>query len=149
MAIKERGLYPLGGSGLGVVRTAMGTYDFAVDGGTFGSSITLRSNAVIPINAIIIGGFINLITPLTGGTVTDTISLGTTAGSSATSLVNAAARNATPWATPAGIKAIVPVYTGATAVKMTAAGSFALIVNATSITAGKFDIIVQYMVGSA
>jgi len=117
------------------------TYNFAVDGGAIGT-ITPAAQGTIPKNAIIVGGVINVITALVGSGAT--IALGTTAGSSATSL-----KAATAITSYTGLVALVPVWTAASAFKMTAAGLLQLTVATAALTAGKFDIILDYLVGTA
>jgi hypothetical protein len=128
--------------GLGIVGNAKMTYDFAVDGGVVGL-ITPANSPTIPDNAIILGGTIDITTTLTSGGAA-TIALGTSAGSSATSLKAATA--VATWA--AGQIAVVPVFTAATYVKLTAAGRLTLTVAAFDLTAGKFDVNLVYVVGN-
>ncbi len=133
-----------GNSGL---RVAKATYDFAVDGGAM-ATITPAANATIPINAIIMGGAINNITVETSGGGA-TIALGLSAGGGgAAALLAAAAISGAPWSST-GIKAIIPVFSAATMIKMTAAGVITLTVATATLTAGKFDVEVVYAVGSA
>lgn len=127
-------------AGLGVVRYAKATYDFAVDGGAV-STITFAINAIIPINAIILGGIIDVITPFTTS-ASGTMSIGTLAGSSAASLKAALAA-----ASYTGLVAVVPVFTAATMFKMSAAGAITGTIATGAITAGKANIIVAYVVG--
>src|SRR4051812_40771085 len=76
------------GTGLSL-RMARAKYDFAVDGGGAPGLITPATNAVIPDNAIIVGGLCNSTTALVGSSTT--IAIGTSAGSSANSLKTATA----------------------------------------------------------
>jgi hypothetical protein len=122
------------------VRIARATYSFAVDGGAQGL-ITPATNVTIPNKAIIIGGIIDITTAFTSGG-SATISCGTSAGSSATSL-----KAATAVASWTGLLAIVPVFTAATMVKMTAAGSITLTVATADLTAGIAEIKVIYIPG--
>lgn len=131
-------------TGTGVVRTAHMKYDFAVDGGAV-STITPVLTAALPINSIILGGVINITTSLTSGG-SATIALGTTAGSSTTALKGATA--VASWTSGVTLP-LVPVFTAATFVKMTAAGSLDLTVATAALTAGVFEVIVQYVVGLA
>jgi hypothetical protein len=137
MAVIE-GTRQVGGLGLGVPKSARALYDFAVDGGAV-SAIALRGDRV-PAGAIITDALLNVDTALTGGTVTDTLSLGSEA---ATDLATAAARNAAPWATT-GAKRVT--LTGGTApVKTTVVRPITFTINATALTAGKFTIVVWYV----
>lgn len=124
------------------IGSAKMTYDFAVDGGAIGL-ITPVNSPLIPKNAIIYGGFIDVITGVTSGGAA-TISLGTSAGSSAASL-KAAVILGTEFA--AGIRALVPVFTAGSSVKMTAEGLLTMTVAAFALTAGKFEVDVVYFMG--
>lgn len=126
-------------SGLGLRRVAHVIYNFAVDGGAIGL-ITPAKNATLPDNAIIFGGLINPTTaPTSLGSAT--IAIGTAAGSSTTSL-----KAATAVATYSldAVLATVPVWTAATAFKLTAAGAITLTVAVADLTAGVLDIFVEY-----
>lgn len=128
--------------GLGVVGNAKMTYDFAVDGGAV-STITPTNSPTIPIGAIILGGTIDITTTLTSGGAA-TIALQTSAGMGAGALKAATA--VASWT--AGQLALVPVFTAATYVKMTAAGRPQLTIAAFALTAGKFDVNLVYVVGN-
>lgn len=128
--------------GQGVVGWAKMTYDFSVDGGAIGL-ITPANSPVLPQGAIILGGIIDITTTLTS-TGAATIALGTSAGSSATSLKAATA--VATWA--AGLLTLVPIFTAATMFKLTADGRLTLTVAAVALTAGKFDVNVCYVVGN-
>ncbi len=131
--------FGLGGS----LRMARAKYSFAVDGGAVGL-ITPATNAVIPDNAIIIGGILNPTTALVG--TSSTIAVGTSAGSSAASL-KAATAEAT-YSVDA-VLATIPVFTAASAVKLTAAGSITITVAVAALTAGVMEITVFYFVAAA
>lgn len=123
---------------IGELKFARGDYDFVVDGGAV-STITLRGDTV-PSGAIVTDSFIKVVTALTGGTVTDTLSAGV---ESTTDLQSAAARNAAPWSTT-GTKRITLTATTAPAVT-TAARSLRFVINGTALTAGKFSLVVAYV----
>lgn len=122
------------------IRLARATYDFSVDGGAV-STITPATNSVIPDKSIILGGIIDITTAFTSGG-SATISCGTSAGSSATAL-----KAATAVASWTGLLAVVPVFTAATMVKMTAAGSITLTVAVAALTAGKAEVKLLYIPG--
>ncbi len=126
-------------AGLGLVQVAYARNSFAVDGGATGL-ITPAVNTVIPANAIVLGGLMNPSTALVGATAT--ISAGTSAGSSAASL-----KAATAVATYSidALLPTVPVFTAATAVKMSAAGSITLTVAVAPLTAGVMEIWAVYL----
>lgn len=129
-------------TGLGLLRTARAKYSFVVDGGAI-STITPASNATIPDNAIIVAGTINATTaPTSGGLAT--ISFGTSAGSSTTSLLGA-----TAIATFTLDSTINSTATFAAPVKMTAAGSITLTVAVDTLTAGVIEVTVLYFVAAA
>lgn len=129
-------------TGLGVLRVARAKYSFAVDGGAI-STITPNLNATIPDNAIIIGGSINSTTaPTSGGLAT--ISFGTSAGSSATSLLGI-----TAIATFTLDSTINSVATFAAPVKMTASGSITLTIADFVLTAGIIEVTLLYFVAAA
>lgn len=127
------------------LRMARARYDFAVDGGGAPGLITLAVSDIIPDNAVICGGFCNSITAASTGS-SPTIAIGTSAGSAANSLKAATASST--FSTDA-IVALVPVWTAATAIKMTAAGTITITTATAALTAGVFDIVVFYYVATA
>jgi len=132
-----------GNGGLGQVGNAKMTYDFAVDGGAI-STITPSNSPTLPANAIILGGTVDITTTLTSGGAA-TIALGLGSGAQIASL-NAATAVASY---AAGQLAIIPVFTAATYVKVTAATRLTLTVAAFALTAGKMDVNVVYIQGNA
>ncbi len=143
-SLTEAMLAAASGFGLGVLRTARAKYDFAVDGGAQGA-ITPATNSAIPDNAIILFGLANSTTAATSGGAA-TIAIGTTAGSSASSL-KAAEAVATFGAD--ALVALIPVMSAASAVKMSAAGQIELTVATADLTAGVIEITVVYIVAAA
>lgn len=130
-------------NGTGLVQYAHARYVFSTDGGAVGL-ITPSANVTIPQNAIIIGGTINITTAFTSGG-SATVSVGTSAGSSATSILTATAVASMT----VGQLAMVPVFTAATYVKLSASGQITVTVGTASLTAGVMDVIVMYLVGNA
>lgn len=117
-----------------------GRYDFAVDGGAVGD-INLTSGTPIPANAIILGGFCEVDTAATsGGAGTLAIKV-----EGAGDIVAAAAVSGAPWSTT-GRKSVVPVFTGATTVKTTAARNIVGTVATAALTAGVVDVVLFYTV---
>ena len=113
-------------------------YDFAVDGGAV-STIDLTSES-IPANAIILGGFIEVDTVLTsGGSATVALN-----SEGAGDLLAAAAISGAPWSTT-GRKSVIPVFTGATTVKTTAARKVQATIATAALTAGVFDVVLFYV----
>lgn len=123
------------------LNTAHAIYSFAADGGAVGA-ITPVSTVTIPANAIIVGATINSTTAVTSAG-SATLAVGTTAGSSATSILAATAKASL------SLDALingVPVF--ATPVKMTAAGSINVTVGTAVLTAGIVEIFVYYTVAA-
>lgn len=133
----------VGNAGLGVTSFGKATYDFTVDAGAIGP-ITPSGSPTLPSGAIIIGGYVECLTlPTSSGLAT--IALGTSAGSSASSLLAATAIASFV----AGTRiAIIPVFTAASSVKLTAAGALTLTIAAFALTAGKFSVHVIYTQGT-
>lgn len=128
------------GSGTGIfaggsqIREIVCHYDFAVQGGN--GTITIGA---VPKGTMIIGGYLNLITPLTGGA-------GSTAAvttQAAGDIVGATLMNAAPWVAPAGkqaIKAKINTPESAVDPTMTTEETVDLVVAVNDLTAGKFDL---------
>jgi hypothetical protein len=118
-------------------------YDFAVEGGGVGV-IPLAAAALalaLPAEAVVIGGFVDVITPPTsGGAATVSVNL-----EAAGDIVAAAAISGAPWST-VGRKSIIPAGTGATTVKTTVARTPAITVAVAALTAGVFDVYLRYIV---
>lgn len=121
---------------------AKAVYNFAVDGGLIGAIIPALSDT-IPANAIAYGGMIFVSTALAGTSAT--ISVGTTAGSSTTSLKAATA--VATYATGA-ILPLVPIMTAGSAFQMTAAGQINITVATTNLTNGVMEIFVVYLLAA-
>lgn len=115
-------------------------YSFATDGGAV-STITPLINANIPANSIIFGVILNPTTALTSGG-SATIAVGTSAGSSTTSLKGA---TAVASYTIDALMAGTPVFTAGSAVKLSAAGSVTLTVATAALTAGVMEVFVFYV----
>lgn len=130
------------GGGLGSVGNAKMTYDFATDGGAI-STITPANSPTIPANAIILGGTCDITTQLTGAANTTALGLGSGAQAAALKAATAVASYTV------GQLAIIPVFTAATYVKVTAATRLTLTIAAGALTAGRMDINVVYVQGNA
>ena len=123
-------------------RWAKAQYDFAVDGGAV-SAIGL--GVTIPDNAIIVGGFIEVITTCTtastdGGTMAISVQ-------GANDIVTATAVSAGGNIWDAGLHDIIPDSTGSTAVKTTAAREVTATIASHAFTAGKFNVWLEYVIG--
>lgn len=135
---------PLEGLGtelMKVKNTLRCSYDFAVQGGAI-SAIKLLDPAgnvaTLPDKAVITQVYIDTITtPTSAGSATIAIGANT-----ATDL-----KAATAIATYTGVIAGVPVGTGATMVKVTAERQILATVAVDTLTAGKFDVYIDYVLG--
>lgn len=116
-------------------RVARADYDFAVDGGAV-STINLIGSAAIPANAVIIGATLDVITALVGAT--STASLGVEAAGDAQA---AASATGAPWSTT-GRKALT------TGSKTTVARDVQFGIGTSALTAGKFALYLEYVVGA-
>lgn len=125
------------------VKTAVGEYSFAADGGAVGS-ITLRGSgalgAGLPLGSVVTGGYVEVDTALTsGGLATVGISL-----EGAGDVVAATVISGAPWSTT-GRKSVIPAGTGATSVKTsTGTRSIVAVVGVAALTAGAFRVVLFY-----
>lgn len=125
--------------GTGDIKTYVGEYDFAVDGGAV-STIVLRSkDGPIPAGSYILSGVLDVLTLFTTGTAA-TAALTVEA---ANDLVSATIVSGAPYSTT-GLKSIIPVGTGATAVKTTVTRSPSIVIATGTITAGKCRLVLVY-----
>jgi hypothetical protein len=122
------------------IQTVRGRYDFAVDGGAVGTT-DMTSAAQIPANAVILGGFVEVdVVATSGGAGTLAINV-----EGAGDIVAAAAVSGAPWSTT-GRKSVVPAFTGASAVKTTAARKIQATIATAALTAGAVDVVLFYVV---
>ena len=137
---------PVGGmDGLGNLRVARATYDFAVNGGAI-SAINL--GVTIPDNAIVCGGFIDVITTcITAGADAGTMAISIQA---ANDIVSAVAVSAGGNAWDAGLHAIVPKANTpeTTGIKLTADRAITATIATQVFTAGKFVVYLYYLEGA-
>lgn len=124
------------------LKSAVGEYDFAVDGGAIGA-ITLRSNDgtgnFIPAGAVIQGGYLEVDTLFTTGTAaTMAISV-----EGANDIISATVVSGAPYSTT-GRKSIVPAFTGATTVKTTVARAIVATIATGTVTAGKGRVVLFF-----
>lgn len=130
--------------GLAGVGVAYARYSFAVDAGAQGAIVpSAPYNTVIPANAILIGGTVDVLAAVTSGGAA-TVAIGTTAGSSATSILAATGKASL---TLNALLNAVPVF--ATPVKMSAAGSINFTVGTADLTAGIIEVMVLFLQPSA
>jgi len=121
------------------VKAVRARYDFAVDGGAVGE-IKLTSGTPIPANALILGGFVEVDTALTG--VTNAAAQVKVQG--ADDIIDGAAVTGAPWSTT-GRKDVIPDFTGSATIKTTAARDIVLVVETAALTAGVFDVVLFYV----
>lgn len=120
------------------LKAIRGRYDFAVDTGSIGAhDLTGES---LPANAYILGGFLEVDTVLAGATATMALSAEGAGDLSAATVVTGA-----PYSTT-GRKSIIPVFTGASIVKTTAARKIVGTIATAAVTAGVFDVVLFYVV---
>lgn len=137
---RRRGDPTAEGGAAGGLIVARGRYDFAADGGAVGA-INLIGSADIPSGAVVLGGYVDVLTALTsGGAATGALKV-----EGAGDLVAATVVSGAPWSTT-GRKSIVPAFTGATSVQTTAARDIVFTIAVATLTAGKFDVYLVYLV---
>lgn len=130
----------LTGNQSGLLQTWVGEYDFAVDAGAIGA-ITIRSNAgAIPSGAQVLGGVLEILTGFTTGSAA-TMALSV---NGANDLVSATVVSGAPYSTT-GNKSIIPVFTGATAIKTTAERNPTATIAVGTVTAGKFRLTLVFI----
>lgn len=122
-------------------------YNFAVDGGAISTKTVLRVPATaggpggvsgsLPKGAIVIGCYIDVITPLTTS-ASGTVALST--GQAAADL-----KAATAAASYTGIVACIPTGSAASSIKLTADSTPYFAIATGAITAGKFNLHIQYV----
>lgn len=114
------------------------TYDFALDGGAVGD-IALRG-AAIPSGAIITDVLVDVTTALTsGGSATVAIK-----AQSAADLISATAIGSSPWSTTGPKRGSLDADSAP--IKTTAKRTITATVATAALTAGKFSVIVEYVV---
>lgn len=124
---------------LNAARVGKWRYSFATHGGAV-SAITLTGSA-LPANAIVLGGLIEVLTLVQGG-------VGTTGAlhiEGADDLVAATVVAGAPWSST-GRKAIIPVWSAASAVKTSVARTPVFTIAANPVTAGIFNVFLFYVV---
>lgn len=132
------------GSGVGIsaLRIAKAIYSYAVDGGAV-STITPVGTVALPANAVIVAATVNSTTAVTSSGAA-TVSIGTSAGSSATSILGATGKASL---SANAVLNGVPVF--ATPVKLSAAGNITFTVGTAALTAGVIECVVYYYIAAA
>jgi len=116
-----------------IVRAGIAAGDLALGTNSLG--------VIVPDNAVVIGGYLDITTGLTGTGVLSTVALqlnGSADILAAVTVTNAAGLNAT------GVHAIIPVGTAATAVKMTGERTLNIVVGVEALNAGVGTVILEY-----
>jgi hypothetical protein len=132
------GTWRVGAGGVRSARkTAVGLYDFAIEGGAVGD-ITLRGDT-IPSGAVIIDSLIKVETALTsGGAATVAIKAESAADINAADAISGA-----PWSTTGSKRGDLTATTAP--VTTTAARALVATVAVEALTAGKFTVVVTYV----
>lgn len=122
------------------VRLAIATYDFAEHGGAI-SAISLGIS--VPDNAVVLDGMVDVITTCqTAGADAGTMALHIEGADDLVAAI-AVSDGTNPW--DAGLHAIKPLGTAATAVKTTAARAITATIAGQAFTAGKFVVFLRYV----
>lgn len=116
-------------------KTWAGYYDFAVDGGNAGTIVLRSDDGPLPLGAVVTDGYLDILTACLSATGTMALQ----AEAAADILAATAQAGLT-----LGRKSIIPVATGATAVKTTAQRYPALVIATAAFTAGKFVLVLKY-----
>jgi hypothetical protein len=123
-----------------IVQTVRASYDFTKQGGAIGT-IALSGGALpIPSGAVIIGGYVDVSVQLQGATATIACQV-----EAANDILTAVA--VASWTT--GRKNVLPAettgaLTAGTEVKTTAARDISIVIATAALTAGAFDVVLQY-----
>ncbi len=120
------------------VKVAHMLYNFAVDGG---ASCTPQNSDTIPANAVVFGGVVNPTTAVAAAGAA-TLSIGTTAGSGAASILAVTAKGSL------GADAVLASAAAAAPFKMSAAGQLAIAVATGPLTAGVVEAWVLYAIAA-
>ncbi len=130
-------------TGLMMRRTAKARYDFAVNGGAIGA---IGLGVTLPINAIVIGGFVDVVTTCTtAGANAGTMAISVEGANDIVSAI-AVSDVSNPW--NAGKHAIIPKNNTpeSTGIKLTVARQITATIAAQAFTAGKFNVFLDYVV---
>ena len=118
------------------LKTFVGEYDFAVDGGAAGTIVLRSESGPIPSGAVVVGGFADVTTACLSGSGTIALKV-----EGAGDLVAAAGQAS--WTT--GRKSLIPDFTGANSVKTTQERSPSLVIATAAFTAGKLRLVLVYI----
>jgi hypothetical protein len=132
----------VGADGLGLIRVARATYDFAVHGGATGAK---NLGVTLPAGALIVGGFVDVITTCTtAGADAGTMAIHV---QSANDIVTATAVSAVGDIWDEGQSPIIPKANTpeSTAIKLTADRTVTATIATQAFTAGKFTVYLYYV----
>lgn len=121
--------------GLKALKIWRGDYDFAVDGGAQSTIVLRTQDGPIPLGAVIMGGYLDVLTACLSATGTMALN-----SEGAADLLAATAQAGLTL----GRKSIIPAMTGATMVKTTVDRNVALVIATAAFTAGKFSLVLVY-----
>jgi hypothetical protein len=120
------------------LKVVRGRWDFAVDGGAV-STIAITQEK-LPDTAVILGGFVEVDTAVTGAANAEAAVKVEGAGD----IVASAVVTGAPWSTT-GRKSVIPAFTGATTVKTTVRRDISIVIAVAALTAGAFDVVLFYV----
>lgn len=121
---------------------ARAQYSFATDGGAQGD-ITLTTTPKIPSGAFVTEAIINVTTALTGTGATVALKLEGAADVNAADAISGA-----PWSTTTGVKRADALVGADKGIKTTAERSLVATVGTADLTAGVFDVYIEYLEGA-
>ena len=128
--------------GLNALNVGKAIYDFSTDGGAI-ATITPKKGFTLPKNAVIVAATINSTTAVLSAGAS-TMSIGTSAGSSATSILVATAKASM------SVNALINgAATFAAPVKLTAQGDITVTIATATQTAGVVEVTVMYFVAAS
>lgn len=117
------------------LKTWVGSYSFAVDGGGTGTYVLRSNHGPIPIGSMVVGGVLDITGACLSASGTMALQVEGAGDMLAASLQAALG---------AGVKDIVPDATGSTAVKTTASRAPSLVIAIAAFTAGIFTLTLFY-----
>lgn len=123
------------------LKTYIGHYEFAIDGGASSAHVLRSDDGPIPKGAVIIGGYMRVVAAPDSAAHTATIAISV---EGANDIVTAAAVSGAPWSTT-GFKDIIPDNTGSTAVVTTAERYPTATVAVQVLSVGTFDVVLEYI----
>lgn len=130
---------------LGRFQVARAVYDFAVDGGAVAAHIAKSPMALLPLNAIVVGGFVHVITTcVTAGADAGTMAIHVNGANDIVTAI-AVSDGTNPW--DAGLHAIIPKANTpeATGIICTAARAVTFTIAVQAFTAGKIVVFLYWV----